>query len=125
MDTPGPYEDVAKEAFFNVTLAEPGWTRQRVEEHMQSFNRGTIILPRFMKPIQATTCSSCGCSRSYKVRRLVGANSNAEGWAHYCEQMMLDEGYANSDPKLRIGQLQDALLRNARYIVGIQMHTGK
>ncbi len=42
----------------------------------------------------------------------------------YTEQMMLDEGYS-ADPKMRIGQLQDALLRNARYIVGIEMHTGK
>jgi len=39
--------------------------------------------------------------------------------------MMLDEGYGNGDPKLRLGQLQDALLRNARFIVGISMHTGK
>jgi uncharacterized protein (DUF885 family) len=39
--------------------------------------------------------------------------------------MMLDEGYGKGDPKLRLGQLQDALLRDARYIVGIQMHTGK
>jgi len=39
--------------------------------------------------------------------------------------MMLDEGYGNGDLKLRLGQLQDALLRDARYIVGIQMHTGK
>ena len=38
---------------------------------------------------------------------------------------MLDEGYANGDPKMRLGQLQDALLRDARYIVGIEMHTGK
>jgi len=60
-----------------------------------------------------------------KVRKLIGANTNAEGWAHYCEQMMLDEGYGAGDPKLRLGQLQDALLRNARYIVGIEMHTGK
>src|ERR1035438_8311566 len=60
-----------------------------------------------------------------RVRKLMGANSNAEGWAHYCEQMMLDEGYAKDDAKLRLGQLQDALLRNARYIVGIEMHTGK
>jgi uncharacterized protein (DUF885 family) len=39
--------------------------------------------------------------------------------------MMLDEGYTNGDPKMRLGQLQDALLRDARYIVGIEMHTGK
>jgi len=68
-----------------------------------------------------------------KVRKLVGSHSNAEGWAHYCEQMMLDEGYGKSGGggsdekylKLRLGQLQDALLRNVRYIVGIEMHTGK
>jgi uncharacterized protein (DUF885 family) len=70
-----------------------------------------------------------------KVRKLLGCSSNAEGWAHYSEQMMLDEGYgrtAGTDVdhdtaflKLRLGQLQDALLRNARFIVGIQMHTGK
>lgn len=59
------------------------------------------------------------------MRKLIGCSTNAEGWAHYSEQMMLDEGYGNGDLKLRLGQLQDALLRNARYIVGIEMHTGK
>ena len=38
---------------------------------------------------------------------------------------MLDEGYGDHDPKLRLGQLLDALLRDARFIVGIEMHTGK
>jgi len=68
------------------------------------------------------------------VRKLLGANTDVEGWAHYCEQMMLDEGYgqpgvgakdARESKLLRLGQLQDALLRNARFIVGIEMHTGK
>jgi len=125
MDTPGPFEKVAKEAFFNVTLPEPGWSRERTEEHMEAFHRGTIVstgvhevypghYTQFLWEHQAPS----------KVRKLIGAGSNAEGWAHYCEQMMLDEGYGNGDLKLRLGQLQDALLRNARYIVGIQMHTG-
>jgi uncharacterized protein (DUF885 family) len=60
-----------------------------------------------------------------KTRKLTACGSNAEGWAHYTEQMMLDEGYGNGDPKLRMGQLEDALLRDARFIAGIQMHTGK
>jgi uncharacterized protein (DUF885 family) len=83
-----------------------------------------------------------------KVRKLLGASTDVEGWAHYCEQMMLDEGYGRpgaptdrsssvglepgvgaKDEReakfLRLGQLQDALLRNARFIVGIEMHTGK
>src|SRR5665213_3350717 len=126
MDTPGPYEKVAKEAFFNVTLPEPSWTPKQVEEHMEGFNRGTVISTaiheaypgHYVQFLWMQTIPS-------KVRKLLGANSNAEGWAHYCEQMMLDEGYGNGDLKLRLGQLQDALLRNARYIVGIQMHTGQ
>jgi uncharacterized protein (DUF885 family) len=126
MDTPGPYEKVAKEAFFNVTLPEPSWTPEHVEEFMESFSRsnniGTAVHEaypgHYVQFLWMQTISS-------KVRKLLGANSNAEGWAHYCEQMMQDEGYGDGDPKLRLGQLQDALLRDARYVVGIQMHTGK
>jgi uncharacterized protein (DUF885 family) len=67
------------------------------------------------------------------VRKILSANTNVEGWAHYTEQMMLDNGYGQpgtgaKDEReakfFRLGQLQDALLRNARFIVGIQMHTG-
>ena len=58
--------------------------------------------------------------------KLIGANlAYIEGWAHYCEQMMIDEGYGGNDLKLRLGQLQDALLRDARFIVGIKIHTGQ
>jgi uncharacterized protein (DUF885 family) len=68
-----------------------------------------------------------------KIRKLIGANTNVEGWAHYCEQMMLDEGYGQPgtgakderEAKLiRLGQLQDALLRDARFVVSIRLHTG-
>jgi uncharacterized protein (DUF885 family) len=136
MDTPGPFEKVAKEAFFNVTLPEPTWSAKDVEEHMSGFNRGTIIstavhevyLGHYVQFLWVPFAPS-------KVRKLLGCASNAEGWAHYSEQMMLDEGYGRTRDtaldkdtaflKLRLGQLQDALLRNARFIVGIQMHTGK
>ncbi|HZS27951.1 MAG TPA: DUF885 domain-containing protein, partial [Candidatus Angelobacter sp.] len=136
MDTPGPYETKAKEAYFNVTLPEPDWKPAEIEEHMAGFNYGTIISTavheaypghyiQFLWEPQAPS----------KIRKLLGANTDIEGWAHYCEQMMLDEGYGR-DPnlpleqdkkflKLRLGQLQDALLRNARFIVGIKMHTGQ
>ena len=58
-----------------------------------------------------------------RTRKMYACSSNAEGWAHYCEQMMIDEGTAAGDPKLRLAQLQEALLRAARYVVGIRMHT--
>ena len=134
MDTPGPYEKVAKEAYFNVTLPGPNETPEEMEGRMEDFNVGTIISTavheaypghyvQFLWTPQAPT----------KIRKLLGAATDVEGWAHYCEQMMLDEGYGRpgagaKDEResrlIRLGQLQDALLRNARFVVGIQMHRG-
>jgi uncharacterized protein (DUF885 family) len=134
MDTPGPYEKVAKEAYFNVTLPDPSWDKTRTREFMAQFSYPVI--------------SSIAAHEAYPghyiqflwmhhlddpVRKVLGANTNVEGWAHYCEQMMLDEGLAQFEfPHdrrqqllLRLGQLQDALLRNARFVVGIKLHTGQ
>jgi len=126
MDTPGAYETVAKEAMFNVTIAEPDWKPERVEEWMEGFNRGTIISTAVHEvyPGHYTQFLWVQAAPS-KTRKLLYCGTNAEGWAHYTEQMMLDEGYGNGDPRLRVGQLQDALLRDARFIAGIEMHTGK
>jgi uncharacterized protein (DUF885 family) len=124
MDTPGPYEK-DKEAFFNVTLPNPGWSAKEKEEYMEGFNRGTIISTSTHEAYPGHYVQFLWVQQlPTKVRKLIGSNSNAEGWAHYSEQMMLDQGYGNGDLKLRLGQLQDALLRDARYIAGIQMHTG-
>ena len=135
MDTPGPYEKHATEAYFNVTLPEPGMTPKEVEGFMHSFNKGTIISTAVHEAYPGHYVQFLWVPQApSRVRKLLGANTNVEGWAHYCEQMMLDSGYGQpgagaKDEReakfLRLGQLQDALLRNARFIVGIQMHTGK
>ena len=126
MDTPGPYETKAKEAYFNVTLPEKNWKPQQIAEHMAGFNYGTILSTAVHEAYPGHYVQFLWMQQiPSKVRKLIGAASNAEGWAHYTEQMMLDEGYTNGDLKMRLGQLQDALLRNARYIVGIKMHTGQ
>ncbi|MGC2182072.1 MAG: DUF885 domain-containing protein [Terriglobales bacterium] len=126
MDTPGAYETKATEAMFNVTLPAPNWKPEKVEQWMQGFNRGTIISTAIHEVYPGHYTQFLWLqSAPSKTRKLLYNASNAEGWAHYTEQMMLDEGYGNHDPKLRLGQLLDALLRNARFIVGIEMHTGK
>ena len=135
MDTPGPYEKHATEAYFNVTLPESTMTAKEVEGFMHSFNRGTVISTAVHEAYPGHYVQFLWVPQApSRVRKLLGANTNAEGWAHYCEQMMLDAGYGQpgagaKDQReaklLRLGQLQDALLRNARFIVGIQMHTGK
>lgn len=126
MDTPGPYEKVAKEAFFNVTLPEPNWPKTKVASFMGQFNRYTMQSVAIHEVFPGHYVQFLWVPKApSKVRKLLGCGSNAEGWAHYSEQMMLDEGYGNNDPKLRLGQIDDALLRDARYIVGISMHSGK
>jgi uncharacterized protein (DUF885 family) len=135
MDTPGPYEKHATEAYFNVTLPEKSLTPKEVEGFMHSFNKGTIVSTAVHEAYPGHYVQFLWVPQApSRVRKLLGANTNVEGWAHYCEQMMLDAGYGQpgtgaKDEReakfLRLGQLQDALLRNARFIVGIQMHTGK
>lgn len=126
MDTPGPYENVAKEAYFNVTLPEKSWSPTQVEEHMAAFTRSIISNTAVHEAYPGHYIQFLWLKKvKSKVRKLIGCSSNAEGWAHYSEQMMLDEGYGKGDPKLKLGQLLDALLRNARFMVGIQMHTGQ
>ena len=58
-----------------------------------------------------------------KTRKLTFCGTNAEGWAHYCEQMALEEGYGDGDPKIQLAQLSEALFRDCRYVVGIKLHT--
>jgi uncharacterized protein (DUF885 family) len=135
MDTPGPFEKVATEAFFNVTLPAPGDTPEEIAGRMAEFNRGTIVSTAVHEAYPGHYIQFLWTPMAVsKVRKLLGSSSNAEGWAHYCEQMMLDEGYGQPGTGaadvaqarlIRLGQLQDALLRDARFIVGIQMHRGK
>jgi len=134
MDSPGPFEMHSTTAFFNVTLPEKDWTADHIAEHMAAFNVGTVVSTSVHEAYPGHYVQFLWQPRfPSKIRKLLGANTNVEGWAHYCEQMMLDEGYgqpgfgakdAREANLIRLGQLQDALLRNARFIVGIRMHTG-
>jgi len=134
MDSPGPYETHATTSYFNVTLPDPSMTPAQVEGYMHSFNIGTVISTSVHEAYPGHYVQYLySLSAPSRVRKILSANTNVEGWAHYTEQMMLDNGYGQpgagaKDEReskfFRLGQLQDALLRNARFIVGIQMHSG-
>ena len=141
MDSPGPFETHSTKALFNVTLPEPTWSAQRTAEYMAAFNVGTIVSTSVHEAYPGHYTQFLWQSQfPSTIRKIIAAATNVEGWAHYTEQMMLDEGYnapgvgtvapagtpqAQRESKLiRLGQLQDALLRDARYIVAIRMHTG-
>jgi uncharacterized protein (DUF885 family) len=138
MDPPGPFETHSKTAYFNVTLPEKDWTPEHIAEHMAAFNVGTIVSTSVHEAYPGHYIQFLWMPQfPSTIRKLLGANTNIEGWAHYCEEMMLDEGYAapgtsagghivddHESKLIRLGQLQDALLRDARFVVSIQMHTG-
>jgi uncharacterized protein (DUF885 family) len=135
LDSPGPFEETATEAYFNVTLPGPEDSREEIASLMAGFNVGTIVSTSVHEAFPGHFTQFLWEKRApTKLRRVLAANSNVEGWAHYAEQMMLDEGYGQpgagaSDLResrlIRLGQLQDALLRDARFVVGIEMHRGK
>jgi uncharacterized protein (DUF885 family) len=137
MDPPGPFETHSTKAYFNVTLPEKDWTPEHIAEHMASFNVGTIISTSVHEAYPGHYIQFLWMPEfPSKIRKVLGANTNIEGWAHYCEQMMLDQGFAappaNATPEqireaklIRLGQLQDALLRDARFVNSIKLHTGQ
>jgi uncharacterized protein (DUF885 family) len=137
MDPPGPFETHSTKAYFNVTLPEKGWTSEHVAEHMAAFNVGTVISTSVHEAYPGHYVQFLWTPQfPSTIRKILGASTNIEGWAHYCEQMMLDQGYAappaNATPEqireaklIRLGQLQDALLRDARFVNSIKLHTGQ
>ena len=124
MDTAGPFEDKATESFYYVTPVEKDWDAKHKEEHLRLFNRPVISLINIHEAFPGHYVQFLFSKRfPTKTRKLVGAGSNSEGWAHYAEQMVIDEGFGNGDPKLRLAQLVEALVRDCRYVVGIKLHT--
>jgi len=123
MDTPGPFERAKLVAYYNMTLPDPRWSAAERADFMRQWYYAAIantsvheVYPgHYTQFLYAKDFPS-------DVRKVYGAASNAEGWAHYAEQMMLDEGFHAGEPKYRLAQLQDALLRDVRFIVGIKMH---
>lgn len=124
MDTPGAYETKATEAFYYVTPPETDWEPKRKTEHMRQFNSTAMDVITIHEAYPGHYLQFLN-AKLYptKVRKLYTCGTNVEGWAHYAEQMIVDEGYGNGDPKIRLAQLSEALLRDCRYIVGIKLHT--
>ena len=125
MDSPGPLEKKASEAYFYVTLPDPSWSPKRVDQLLTFFSAPAIsdtsvheVYPgHFVQFLHNRNNPDL-------VRSLYYSGANVEGWAFYCEQMMLDEGLHGDAPEYRLAQLQLALQRVCRYLVAIAMHTG-
>ncbi|WP_439629917.1 DUF885 domain-containing protein [Gemmata sp.] len=124
MDTPGAYETRATEAFYYVTPPEKEWTPQQKTEHMRQFNQTGLDILTIHEAYPGHYLQFLNAKRyPTKVRKLYTCGTNVEGWAHYAEQMCVEEGFGGGDPKVLLAQLSEALLRDCRFVVGIKLHT--
>jgi len=123
-DTPGPFEEKATESFYYITNVDPEWPENKKEEWLSKFDFATLdnisvheAYPgHFIHYLHMLSAPSM-------VSKIEGAYSFWEGWAHYDEEMMMDEGWHEGENKYRLAQLSEALLRDCRYICSIKMHT--
>jgi uncharacterized protein (DUF885 family) len=136
MDTPGPFEKRATEAYYYVTPTEDEWPEQEKQEWLTAFNYYTseIVSIHEVYPGHYVQDLHLSASPASKVEKIFGSYAFIEGWAHYCEKMMIDEGFggpSNSSPseddvkraaKYRMAQADEALLRLCRLCVSIKVH---
>jgi uncharacterized protein (DUF885 family) len=123
MSMPGAFETTATEAYYNITNVLPEWTDEQKREHLTYFNYPGLLgitvhesFPgHFVDFLYRPMVES-------RVRRVFNWGSLSEGWAHYTEQMMVDEGLGEGDPAIRLGQLRRAVQRHARWYAGLEMH---
>ncbi|HSU28762.1 MAG TPA: DUF885 domain-containing protein [Chitinophagaceae bacterium] len=128
MDTPGPFEK-STEAYYYITPVDPKWTAKQKEDWLTQFDYFTTdnVTVHEAYPGHYTQFLHINASDATRVQKIFGSYAFMEGWAHYCEKMMIDEGWGNTgDPvkaaKYRITQSGDALLRICRLCVSVKMH---
>ena len=124
MDTPGAYETKATEAFYYVTPPETDWPQKRKEEHLRLYNPPVMKMITVHEAYPGHYLQFLFAKQfPTKTRKLMFCGSNVEGWAHYAEQMMVEEGFGEKSPQIRLAQLKEALIRDCRYVAGIKLHT--
>ena len=127
MWTPGPFEARATRAYYYLTDADPAWLPDRRQDHLRDLNTPTLwsismheVYPGHFLHFQHLRHVE---SKARKSLMLASA-AFVEGWAHYCEHMMIEAGFEKQDPTVRLGQLAEALIRIARLVVAIRLHAG-
>lgn len=129
MDVPGPFEKKATEAYYYITPVEPGWTKKQKDDWLSMFDFYTTdnVTIHEAYPGHYTQFLHLNASAATTIEKIFGSYAFIEGWAHYCEKMVMDEGFGdNGDSvraaKYRLAQSGDALLRLCRLCVSVKMH---
>ncbi|NJK79484.1 MAG: DUF885 domain-containing protein [Chloroflexaceae bacterium] len=124
METAGPFEDESAESFYYVTLPEPGWSAEQIEGWMTKFDYATLISVSIHETYPGHFVHFATARNApSQMAKVFATYTHYESWAHYVEEMMLEQGYGAGNLHLRMAQLAEALVRNCRYVCAIKMHT--
>jgi uncharacterized protein (DUF885 family) len=125
MWTPGPFEAKPTRAYYYLTDVDPSWPPDRQDEHLRDYNYPTLwsisiheVYPGHFLHYQHLRRVESKARKSI----LFAPASFVEGWAHYCEQMMIEAGFGRQDHGIKLGQLAESLIRLVRFIVCIKLH---
>ncbi len=122
MSAPGPFEKKKLPSFYYISPPDPKWSKKVQAAYIPSRYDLEFITIHELWPGHFLHHLHIKVNPS-KILRSFCTYSTAEGWAHYAEEMMWDAGVGNGDPKTHIGQLQNALLRDVRFVSAIGLHT--
>ena len=120
MDPPGPF-DKGVPSIYYIAPPDPRWSKAQQAAYVLSKGNLLFITVHEVMPGHFVQFLQSNRSAS-EIGRLFVGYAYAEGWAHYCEQMMWDAGLSNGDPEMHIGQLSEALLRDVRFLSAIGLH---
>ena len=123
---PGPFETRASLAHYYITDADKSWPDDRQREHMRDYNRALLWTISTHEAYPGHFLHFLHLRKLASPARkslMFASTALIEGWAHYAEQLMVEEGFARENPSIRLGQLAEALVRLCRLIVGIRLHT--
>lgn len=128
LNAPGPFEQHSIQAFLYVTLPGLTWDKQRTKQLLQFLNFYELRIMAIREGYPGHYVQMLWLKQAPSRARelepyLRPTGTNSEGWPHYCEEMMLEQGYGEGNPSLLMVQLQASLIRLCRYIASIKMHT--
>jgi len=112
-------------SWYYVTPPDPAWSREEQEQWLGVFSRSSLpaVTLHEVAPGHFSHGRALRLVRS-PVRRTLFSSAFVEGWAHYGEQLALEEGFRDGDPLLAAGVAVEALIRVTRLACAIGVHTG-
>lgn len=112
-------------SWYFVSPPERDWPADETEEWLTLFSRTTLpaITAHEVAPGHFAHARALRRVAS-DVRRVLFSSAFAEGWAHYAEELMVEEGFRAGDPRYTIGMCLEALVRVTRLASAIGLHTG-